>query len=191
MLVLSAATVKNAHYAIHALPPWSVWAALGLARVGARLELRGWSPRRVRQAAVALFAGVGLACGLGYLAVAPRLDRRGLEWAECRAIGQILDPATPLAFLYEDWDRKPYYTPFGPVPHDWAVRLYYLQRPAHWRQGVEDLAARPPSAGPYALLARDRDQAALSRLGRVEVLRRGPAIRFDRTFTLFRVTPGP
>ncbi len=190
VLVLSAATVKNAHYAIHALPPWSVWAALGLARVAGRLEGRGWSPGRVRRAGFCLFAGSGLACGLGYLLVAPKLDRRGLEWDDCRAIGRMLDPSTPLAFLYEDWDRKPYYTPFGPVPHDWAVRLYYLDRPALWRQGVDDLAARPPSTGPYALLARDRDRPALDRLGRVEVLRKFPSIRFDRTFTLFRVAPG-
>jgi len=191
VLVLSAATVKNAHYAIHALPPWSVWAALGLARVGARLGARGWSRGRVRRLGVAVFAGSGLACGLGYLLVAPKLDRRGLEWADCRSIGRTLDPSDPLAFLYEDWDRKPYYTPFGPVPHDWAVRLYYLGRPACWRQGVDDLAARPPSSGPYALLARDRDRPALSRLGRVEALRQFPSTRFDRAFTLFRVTPGP
>ncbi len=190
VLVLSAATVKNAHYAIHALPPWSAWAALGLVRVGARLEARGWAAGRVRRLGVAGFGGIGLACALAYLVAAPGLDRRGLEWDDCRAIGRGLDPATPLAFLYEGWDRKPYYTPFGPVPHDWAVRLYYLGRPASWRQGVDDLAARPPSPGPYALLARDRDLPALGRLGRVEATRRFPSTRFDRAFTLFRITPG-
>ena len=41
VLVLSTATVKNAHYAIHALPPLSVWAAMGLIRVGSRLRSPG------------------------------------------------------------------------------------------------------------------------------------------------------
>ena len=35
MALLAMATVKNAHYAIAAQVPWSIWAALGLARWGA------------------------------------------------------------------------------------------------------------------------------------------------------------
>ena len=192
VLVLSTATVKNAHYAIHALPPLSAWAALGLGRVGLRLRRRGWSPRKVRRGAVALFAGLGLACGLGHLWLGPRFDRRGAEWDSCEAIGRAVAPGLPLAFLYEDWDRKPYPTPFGPVPHDWAVRLFYLGRPACWRQGLDDLAARPPAPppAPYALLGRDRDLPGLRRIGRVEILLRAPSDRFDRSFTLFRITPG-
>ena len=41
--LLALATVKNAHYAISAQVPWSIWAALGLAQLGARLRRRGWS----------------------------------------------------------------------------------------------------------------------------------------------------
>ena len=193
VLVLSAATVKNAHYAIHALPPLSTWAALGLVRVGFRLNRRrGWSPGRVRLGALSLFVALGLGCGLGHLWLGPRFDRRGAEWAWCERIGRTLDRDEPLVFLYEDWDRKPYPTPFGPVPHDWAVRLYYLERPASWRQGVDDLANRPPvpAPAPYALLGRDRDVPALRKLGRVETLLHGPADRFDREFTLFRISPG-
>jgi len=190
VLVLSAATVKNGHYAIHALAPWSVWAALGLARVAGRLrDRRGWPAARVRRAAVALFVALGLASGLGHRLLGPRLDARGAEWDSCGAMGRSVGPGSPLVFLYEDWDRKPYPTPFGPVPHDWAVRLFYLRRPASWRQGVEGLAADPPGPGPYALIGRDRDLPALGRLGRVEVLARGPATRFDRAFTLFHVEP--
>ena len=190
VLVLSAATVKNAHYAIHALPPMAVWAALGSIRVGSRLQVRrGWSPGRLRVGAWVLFVGLGLAWGLGHLGLGPRFDRRGGEWAWTAEVGRTLDPGLPLVVLYEDWDRKPYPTPFGPVPHDWAVRLYYLGRPASWRQGVDDLSSRPPD-GPYALLARARDVPSIETLGRVEVLMRGPSDRFDREFLLFRVTPG-
>ncbi|WP_435008623.1 ArnT family glycosyltransferase [Tundrisphaera lichenicola] len=189
VLVLSTATVKNAHYAIHALPPLSVWAALGLIRVGARLRLRGWSEFRVLRGAVLLFLALGLGSGLGHLILGPRLDRRGREWAFVEQVGRQVERATPLVFLYEDWDRNPYPTPFGPMPHDWAIRLYSLERPAVWRQGVEDLAARPPGPGPYALVGRERDLPALRELGRVESVTQGPADRFDRTFALFRVDP--
>ncbi len=189
VLVLSAATIKNAHYAIHALPPWSIWAALGLVRVARILGRRPWwTPPRIRRAGVGLFATLGLATAFGYLFVAPRLDARGREWAYCEAIGRTLDPHTPLVCLYEDWDRKPYATPFGPVPHDWAIRLFSFERPATWRQGVPDLIDRPLNQ-PFALLARDRDRPALNAVGKVEVISKGPSVRFDRTFTLFWVTP--
>ena len=39
-------------------------------------------------------------------------------------------PGEPLALLYDDWDRAPYPTPFGPVPHDLAVRLHLAERAA-------------------------------------------------------------
>ncbi len=189
VLVLSAATVKNAHYAIHALPPWSVWAALGLVRAERITRRRPWwSPARAQRIAVALFAGLGLAVGLGYALLAPRLDARGREWTYCAQVGRTLDPALPLVCLYDDWDRKPYPTPFGPVPHDWAIRLYSFDRPATWRAGVDDLIAHPPAplGQPFALLGRDRDREALGRLGQVEVISRGPTDRWDRTFVLFR-----
>src|SRR5262249_13512070 len=35
--LLALATVKNAHYAVSAQVPWSIWAALGLANLGRRL----------------------------------------------------------------------------------------------------------------------------------------------------------
>jgi hypothetical protein len=190
VLVLSAATVKNAHYAIHALPPLAIWAAVGLARVGFRLNRRrGWSTGSLKLGAAVLFVGLGLACGLGHLTLGPRFDHRGTEWGWTARVGRELDPKLPLVFLYEDWDRKPYPTPFGPVPHDWAVRLYYLERSASWRQGVEDLAARPPVSGTYALVGRDRDLPALRKLGQVETVISGPADRFDREFRVFRIRP--
>jgi 4-amino-4-deoxy-L-arabinose transferase-like glycosyltransferase len=41
LFLISLATVKSPHYAIHALAPWSVWAALGLLRLGERWQRRG------------------------------------------------------------------------------------------------------------------------------------------------------
>jgi len=199
--LLSLATVKNGHYAIHALPPWSVWAALGLSRLAVRLQsARGWTPGQIRRGARAGFAGLALACGLGFAALGPWLDRRGVEWAFYEAAGRTLGEAEPLVLLYDDWDREPYYTPFGPVPHDLAVRLFYFRRPASWRQGVDALAERPPAGAsgpdpdPFAVLGRDRDRPALRRLGRVETLLEGPTLRShasrvdDRTFVLYRVS---
>ena len=192
ILILSMATVKNAHYAIHALPPWSIWAALGLVRVERIARRRSWwSTARIQRLGVGLFSGLGLAVAVGYALVAPRLDAKGQEWAYCASVGRTFRPSIPLICLYDDWDRKSYPTPFGPVPHDWAIRLFSFDRAASWRQGTADLIARPPTSlgQPYALLGRDRDQDALARLGQVEVISAGPATRFDRKFQLFRITP--
>jgi 4-amino-4-deoxy-L-arabinose transferase-like glycosyltransferase len=204
VVLLSLATVKNAHYVIHALPPWSIWAALSLLRLGERLRRLGWTPDRLRRASWAGFAGLGLCFGSTFAVLGPWLDRRGqgAEWAFYEDAGRRLRsrPEEPLVLLYDDWDRLPYPTPFGPIPHDLGVRLYYLGRPACWRFGVEALAASPPvrdRRGPFAVLGRDRDVPALRRLGRVETLARGPVGRArmskvnDRTFCLYRVTPEP
>ena len=195
--LLSLATVKNAHYAIHALPPWSIWAALSLARIGARLQSAGWSPDRLRRSAGLVFGGLALAFVAGFVGLNPRLDRRGVEWAFYESAGRALGAGEPLALLYDDWDRLPYPSPFGPFPHDLAIRLYYLDRPACWRQGVEELAARPPSDGltPFAVIGRARDLPGLRRLGRVETILQGPRLRArasrvdDRTFALYRIIP--
>lgn len=198
--LLSLATVKNGHYVIYALPPWSIWAALSLARLGSRLRGWGWAPEQVRLVARAGFVILGLACALGFAYVAPRLDRRGVEWAFYEAAGQSLRDDEPLVLLYDDWDRAPYPTPFGPVPHDLAVRLFYFDRPASWRNGVEALADRPPTSSPaesFAVLGRDRDLPGLRRLGRVDTVLEGPRLRSrasrvdDRAFTLYRIQPNP
>ena len=116
-----------------------------------------------------------------------------------------------LAFLYDDWDRLPYECPFGSFPHDLAVRLFYLGRPACWHEGAGALlecrhaAARrapspvDPSASfgasgwdhtEFTVVGRERDLPDLERLGRVEILARGPIIRADRSYSLFRISPG-
>ncbi len=193
--LVSLASVRNAHYLIHALPPWSVWGALGLVRLGERLRGRGWSADRLRRVAALGVSALGLAWGLGFALVGPRIDRRGVEWAFYERAGRSLRPAEPLALLYDApgradrWDRDPYPTPFGPVPHDLAVRLFYLGRPACWRLGVDALAVQPPGPAAFAVIGRDRDLSALQRLGRVETLAQGPTARWDRIYRLYRVEP--
>ncbi len=206
LLLLSLATVKNAHYAIASQVPWSIWAALGISRLAGRLIRRGRSPERLRRAAVLGFAAMGLAYGLGYWVVGPRVDRRGVEWAFYESAARRIPPGEPLVLLYDDWDRKPYDSPFGAFPHDLAVRLFYLGRPAslaEWRveeapTGLATLASLAPRLSPLApnrtplhVIGRDRDRPGLERLGRVEVLDRGPPVRFDRTYVVFRLTTHP
>ena len=91
------------------------------------------------------FAALALVYGMCLWLVAPRFDRRGVEWAFYESVGR--GPATmPLTFLYDDWDRLPYECPFGSFPHDLAVRLFYLGRPACWHQGTDSLLERHHAA---------------------------------------------
>ena len=190
------ATVRNDHYLIHALPPWSIWAALGLARLGERLRLRRrWTPRRLRTASIALFGALGLAVATAHLFVVPRLDDRGREWSWYAEAAALADPDEPLVLLYDwsspdPWDRLPYPTPFGPVPHDLAVRLFYLNRPIFWLNGPPRLASSLPNSPTFSVIARPRDLPALRRLGPVEEVSRGPEHRWDRAFALFQVSSG-
>jgi 4-amino-4-deoxy-L-arabinose transferase-like glycosyltransferase len=193
--LLSLATVKNAHYAIAAQVPWSIWAALALARVGKQLRRRGWNRKSLLMGAKAGFAAIALTYGLGSWLVGPWFDRRGVEWAFYESAGRQLHARMPLTLLYDDWDRNPYESPFGSIPHDLAVRLFYLGRPASWESGPDALVAREYAQAPenpeLAVIGRDRDLPALERLGHVEVIARGPGVRRDRTYSLFRITKGP
>jgi hypothetical protein len=196
-LLLSMASVRNGHYLIHALPPWSIWGALGLVRLGDRLQARrGWSPDRLRRASVALFGTIGVIVAIIHAVILPRVDHRGREWSWYAEAARQAPPGDPIVLLYDwdgpdPWDRLPYPTPFGPIPHDLAVRLFYLDRPASWLSGPDRLAADPPTPGPFVVIARDRDLPPLAPLGTVEELARGPDHRWDRAFGLFRVAPGP
>ena len=90
LVLVSLASARNAHYAIYALVPWSIWAALGLARLGTRLLARGFSPMRLGGWAVGTFTALGLAYGLGFWLLGPRLAHRGVEWAFYDAVGRQL-----------------------------------------------------------------------------------------------------
>ena len=188
LVLLSFATVKNGHYAIHALPPWSIWAASGAIELGERLKSRGWnlSPRRVGTA----FIMLGMSIGLGHLLIVPSLDRRGREWSFYAEAGRRLKSTEAVTLIYDDWDRNPYPSPFGPFPHDLAVRLFYLDRPANWCQGVDQLT-RSDASRPFAVIARERDMPGLVRLGRVETLAVGPDLRWDRMYRLYLIEPDP
>jgi len=187
LVLLSLATIKNAHYAIHALGPWSVWAALGLVKSGDWLAARGRSRQKMRPGLAVILVAIAIAFGLGLGVLAPRLDRRSAEWSFYQTAARYLEPGEPLVLLYDDWDRLPYPTPFGPIPHDLAVRLYYLHRPATWREGVGHWPDMPTRR--FAAIARDRDLEGLTRIGGVEKVVQGPPSRWDRTYSLYRVTP--
>ena len=147
-----------------------------------------------------MFASLATAYGLSFWLAGPWFDRRGTEWAFYEATGRTLPPTASLILLYDDWDRDAYPTPFGPIPHDLAVRLYYLNRPACWHfdaraladHGMEKCPLRnlhDPSAS-MMIIGRDRDLPVLGELGQVEVLSRSSAVRWDRTYLLARVQPG-
>ena len=69
------------------------------------------------------FIGLAAVCGLGFWLAGPWLDHRGAECAFYEAIGRRLRSDDVLALLYDDWDRDPYPTPFGAIPHDLAAPL--------------------------------------------------------------------
>ncbi len=147
-LLLSLASTRNAHYLVHALAPWSVWTAKSLTRLGARLRRRGWSKARTGRSGRLLFGSLALAWGLGFALLGPWVDARGkgAEWAFYERAGQRVPALEPLAILYDAldrpdrWDKAPYPTPFGPVPADLAVRLFYLDRPVLWPMGLNTLS---------------------------------------------------
>ncbi len=224
LILLSLAAVKNAHYAVCAQVPWSIWAALELAHLGNRLCQRGWDGARLHRATKCAITALALAYGAAFWLLGPWFDRRGTEWAFYESASRQVPPNVPLALLYDDWDRNAYDGALGSLPHDLAVRLFYLGRPACWHASTTSLTAhmhgrssvecsggrwRPagsriaqplpstrsgfgnasvPEVAPVlVVIGRDRDLPGLSQLGRVEILARGPALRRDRTYTLFRL----
>lgn len=193
--LVSLASTRNGHYLIHALPPLAIWSALTLARVGEHLSHRGQARPRITRIRALAFAGLALAWAVGFAAIGPRINPRSGEYAFYERAGRLVPRGEPLVLLYDlerpdRWDKAPYPTPFGPVPADLAARLVYLDRPASWRLGLDDLRAHLEGyAGPVSVLGRERDAGGLAALGAVDVLARGPTSRWDRAYVLFRVRP--
>jgi hypothetical protein len=209
--LLTLAPVRNAHYAISAQIPWSIWAALTLGRIrwcqGFWFRPDCISPIRLVRIGFGLLA---LVYGLGFWALGPWLDRRGPEWAFYETAGQEIPTGVPVTFIYDDWDRKPYESRFGLIPHDLAVRLFYLDRSACWHtepgtllvhSHLQDgtlphfapvVSNRCPAGtrnGLLAVIGRNRDLPILEQLGRVDVIAQGPTTRRDRSYVLFQVVP--
>jgi 4-amino-4-deoxy-L-arabinose transferase-like glycosyltransferase len=219
LILVSLPAGRKAHYAIHAQIPWSIWSALVLTQLAHLRRAQGVSAERLRRRTWALFASLGAASGLLLGLVGPWVDERGVEWGFYEAAARQLASGEPLVLLYDDWDRDPYPTPFGPIPHDLAVRLFYLDRPACWHFLDGSLPAVDPVLGPcshrdgqrfcpleaagsgvgapprgpegrsWAAIARPRDLPVLRRFGSVELLAWGPTVRQDRTYVLARVHP--
>ena len=190
--LLALAPVKNAHYAISTQVPWSIWAALALSRLSEWPRLWGYDRIAVIRAGRVGFVALAMTYGLGFWLLGPWFDRRGVEWAFYETAGRQIPAGMPLTLLYDDWDRNPYGSPFGLIPHDLAVRLFYLGRSACWHIGPGSLLAPDDIEGaPFAVIGRDRDLPSLEQFGLVEVVARGPSVRRDRTYSLFRIMRGP
>jgi hypothetical protein len=179
--------------------PWSIWAAFSLNGLGHWLIAQGWQTCQLRRVVFCTFTGLAAVYGLVFWLIGPRLDRRGVEWAFYETMSKQLPAGEPVVLLYDDWDRDPYPTPFGPIPHDVGVRLYYLNRAACWHFGADSVAdhgpgkcqstmpARPGSS--LIVLGRKRDLPELETAGHVEILAQGPSIRWDRTYLVTRLWP--
>ncbi len=199
LVLVSLASARNAHYAIYALVPWSIWAALSIARLGCWQIARGWSRVQLRRLTWGIFGGLAAIYGLSFWLVEPWFDRRGAEWAFYEAMGHTLPPTSELILLYDDWDREAYPTPFGPIPHDLAVRLFYLNRSACWHYALSVLVDHGirkcplhhlhDSPASMMIISRDRDLSILEELGQVGVLSRSSAVRWDRIYLLVKVQP--
>jgi len=199
VLLIGLARGRNPHYVIAAQIPWSIWAArvwTKLLRAGTRYGSALPSNGLISRYAVLSMA---MMYGIGFAWVARWLDHREAEWVFYESLRPLIRQhpyGTHLVLLYDEWDRLPYPSPLGNVPHDLAVRIFYLGRMVEWRRGVMDLAVHLPGAKmaacagarmraqPFLIIGRKRDWVELRRIGRVELLRQGPSARWDRDFGL-------
>src|SRR5208282_404979 len=76
LVLVSLASARNAHYAIYALVPWSIWAALALVQFRAWQVTRGWSSSRLRRLTWGIFTSLAAAYGLTFWLAGPWFNRR-------------------------------------------------------------------------------------------------------------------
>ena len=74
LILVSVPSCRNAHYAIHAMIPWSIWSASGLSKVMNRLKMRGWPNVTVRRSVLSVLTTLAAFYGLGFWLIGPRFD---------------------------------------------------------------------------------------------------------------------
>jgi len=200
-VLVSITRARNAHYAIYAMVPWSFWASIALTHLSTVLCQRGWAMARLKRVALGVFSLLALSYGIGYWLAGAYVSHHSPETMFYQRVGQALQPGEQMTLLYDEWDRDPYYTPFGQIPHDLALRLFYLRHPACWHFGVASLAAHAhtcaqgtpqvSTGSPLLLIGRDRDLRELRLLGNVEVLAYSATKRWDRHYVSLRLRPYP
>ena len=209
LALLSIPSVKNAHYAIAAQVPWSIWAAFALREIGERLRRRGWSRPRLRLAACSGFASLALVWGLSLWLIAPRLDPRG------NGVGLLRVKSAARSLPQR---RSRFSTTTGTVC---PTRARSARFRTTWPFDSSTLAAQPAGTGvlnrspttttrnaarraPHSgrttaarrlptrtpsspFWAESSDLPELEHLGHVETVARGPTLREDRVYSLFRI----
>ena len=189
LVLVSLASARNAHYAIYALVPWSIWAALGLARLGSWQITRGWSPVRLRRLTWGMFAGLAAAYGLSFWLAGPWFDRRALSGPSTRPQAARCRPRRHSSCFTTTGTATRIPLLSDPFPTTWrSASTISTGRPAgismpgagrSW-EGEVSLHNLHDSPGSMMIIGRDRDLPALSELGQVEVLSRSCADRWDR-----------
>ena len=110
--------------------------------------------RMLRAAAWGGFASMALVYGTWLWLVAPRSTAAAVEWAFYESIGRGSPHDVARPFSMMTGIGLPYECRhFGSVPHDLAIRLFYLGRPACWHRGLARCLirrSRRPAATPTA-----------------------------------------
>ena len=81
LILVSLASARNAHYAIYALVPWSIWAATALARLGCWQIAQGLVRCALRRWTWSIFGSLAAAYGISFWLAGPWFVRQGAEWA--------------------------------------------------------------------------------------------------------------
>ena len=197
ILLVGMAESRNSHYILSALPPAAIWGALGV-RIWAERRLRfGWTRQRIIVLAGLAVGVVAMGWAVGYAGLGPLVDRlgKGAEWAFVERVASR-ESSVPLVFIYDRpdaepaFDKAPYPTPWGGLPHDLAARLFLSgERPVAWGCLPQVLSALPESDRGWIFIARERDAPELAAHGELRLVERGPDLREDRAFVAYHLAP--
>jgi hypothetical protein len=188
LALVSTATVRNSHYLIYTLPPWSIWSALvltqSLGRSSDNLNAWRFSVESSGRFLIPLVLGIGW--GFAFLFLGHSFDRRGNEWAFYKQAGQRLAPEEPIFLLYDPSDHT-YQALSKRLPHDLGIRLFYLRHPASLLWSISELSKSLEEEGSIKVLSRASHEGSLKQLGELKVVLRGPAQRADRAYALYQI----